>query len=45
MHAKEIHMRMLALRKHIYENDIYHWAIKQVMDAQKILVEYNTQED
>lgn len=42
MHAKEIHMRMLALRKHIYENDIYHWATKQVIDAQKILVEIST---
>ena len=41
MHIQENHTRMLALRKHIYENDIYHWAIKQVMDAQKILVEYD----
>ena len=42
MHANEAHARMLALRKHIYENDIYRWATKQVMDAQKILVEYDT---
>lgn len=38
MHARETRTRMLSLRKHIYENDIYRWAKKQVMDAQKISV-------
>jgi trehalose 6-phosphate synthase len=36
MRAKETRTRMLSLRKHIYENDIYRWAAKQVMDAKKI---------
>ena len=36
MHSNETYMRMLSLRKHIYENDIYRWAKKQVMDAKKI---------